>query len=73
MEFTIGGRNLVGKHFNIDIEMYDNVSYGLIKIHDNEETFYESYTWYFHEETLDERLNEIEMEDCEMLLNGNID
>lgn len=72
MKFTIGGRVLAGRHFEVDIEMYDNVSYGLISIH-NDDDFYESYTWYFHEETLDERLNDIEITDFEILLNGNID
>lgn len=73
MQITIGSRILAGKKFNVDIEMYDSTDYGLIKIHDDEETFWESYTWYFHQETLDERLNEIEQQDCEMLVYGNID
>ena len=47
-----------GMEFEMEIEMYSSRNYGLLKIRRGE--FYEEYTWLYFEETLIERLNDIE-------------
>lgn len=49
-----------GIEFEMEIEMYDSRDYGLIKLSRGE--YCEHYTWLYFEETLNERLKEIEDE-----------